>query len=448
MRNSNSKPNSKYFSKLMNDINELHQEASKLRKEGEFTKALALYDKLWPETLDQYDGAGLLNCLRKLQQYDRAVPFATELIKKYPDFEWAKNEVIWTLVSGKLNNLSENCSLYDVIEVANEIMKLGPSELAQKLTVFKVLKAAKKAGNWECVSNWSNKINPDNLNTTPMTDAKGREGWCDQSLWYNYKAKCLIEMGKPEDVLLFIDKIIEKYRKQNKFFSRFKAQALYKLGKLNESAECYEFLCSNKSVDWWLLHEYSRVVRDKGDFDQALKLMYRAAKSNRKLELMVSLFQEIGLLCMQKGKNEVARTHITLSSLIRDQQEWSVLDINSNTILELNSKIGNTDAPKTIKQALEYCNEEWDSVLGLRTDKKIPQDRKPRRGLRGKVLLGKPERSFCFIHSEKNESFFCSKSDLPEGINDRETVGFSAISSFDKKKNKESWKAVNVFRNS
>jgi hypothetical protein len=42
------------------------------------------------------------------------------------------------------------------------------------------------------------------------------------------------------------------------------------------------------------------------------------------------------------------------------------------------------------------------------------------------------------------QSFFCYKSDLPPDITDGNEVTFDAIPSFDKKKNKESWKASNI----
>ncbi len=133
----------------MNDIEELHQEANKLRQEKKFAEALYLYEKIWPVTGDQYDGAGLLCCLRKLRKYDKAISLAIELTEKFPDFQWGKNEAIWTLISGRLNRLDDNASLGEVLEIASDIMQLNPEDLASKISVFKVLKAAKAEGKWD-----------------------------------------------------------------------------------------------------------------------------------------------------------------------------------------------------------------------------------------------------------------------------------------------------------
>jgi hypothetical protein len=62
----------------------------------------------------------------------------------------------------------------------------------------------------------------------------------------------------------------------------------------------------------------------------------------------------------------------------------------------------------------------------------------------GKISLGRDDRPYCFINTDDGQSFFCSKSLLPSNIMDGDEVCFDANPSFDKKKNKESWKASNI----
>lgn len=82
-----------------------YNEANKLRQEKKYDEALPFYEELWNKTGDQYDGAGLLSCLRKLKQYDKAIPLADKIVNKFSDFQWAKNEAIWTYIEGRLNKL-------------------------------------------------------------------------------------------------------------------------------------------------------------------------------------------------------------------------------------------------------------------------------------------------------------------------------------------------------
>jgi len=171
----------------MADLKEQKQKANELRKVGNFEEALISYRNLWKETGDRFDGAGLLHCLRKLELFDEAIVLADELIVKYPDFDWCRNEVIWTYIQGKLDKINEEEPLERVVEIAKRIMSLDPDGLAAKLTVFKVLKSAKASNDWEAISEWVVQIDPNSLSTEPMTDSSGRKGWSDQSLWYNYR---------------------------------------------------------------------------------------------------------------------------------------------------------------------------------------------------------------------------------------------------------------------
>lgn len=119
-----------------------------------------------------------------------------------------------------------------------------------------------------------------------------------------------------------------------------------------------------------------------------------------------------------------------------------------DTVNNLSEMIGIDNEPSSLKEALNICRSEWSKLLGKESDLKtsLYKRRKVRSGLIGKVSLGQSDRPFCFIIAEDKQSFFCYKSDLPLDIVDGDEVTFDALPSFDRKKNKESWKASNVRR--
>ncbi len=430
----------------MVNLAEQKQKANQLRKTGAFEEALQLYRSLWEGEGDKFDGAGLLHCLRKLGLFDEAVVFANELIDKYPDFDWCRREVIWTLISGQLNKLAETEPFEKVLQTAQGIMDLNPDDLAKKKVVFKVLKSAKSSNHWKIVNKWVVNIDPASLSTKPMTDSLGREGWCDQSLWYNYRINGLIEQGDPKEAIVLVDEILERFPKQRKFFLRLKALANHFLGNFPESEKIYQELCNRHKPDWWLLHEYAKVVRDMGRKEDALKLMYQAATSNPKLESMVSLFADIGMLCKTLELYSDARTHLALCEYIRIEKGWHVPESITDTIDELNRAIGNNDKSPSLKEALIICRIVWTKLLGKdNKPKELSHTKyKVKKGLAGVVNLRSSDRPYCFINSEGDQSFFCFKYDLPADTKDGSEVIFDAIPSFDKKKNKESWRASNV----
>jgi tetratricopeptide (TPR) repeat protein len=430
----------------MTDLAEQKQKANDFRKAKNFEEAILLYRDLWKETGDKFDGAGLLHCLRKLELFDEALIFASELIGKYPDFDWCRNEVIWTYIQGMLDKFDEEEPLEKVVEIAKRIMGLNPNGLAVKMTVFKVLKSAKSSNRWDTVNEWVVKIDPGSLSAKPMTDDSGREGWSDQSLWYNYRINGLIEKVDAKEAINTVDEILERFPKQRKFFLRLKALANHLLGNLSESEKIYQNLCSGYKPDWWMLYEYAKVVRDIGRRENGLKLMYQAASGHSKLESMVSLFVDIGMLCKELGKYEEARAHLVLCKYVRNEKGWTVPGPIINTVDDLNNIIGNNKEPSSLKEALSICRSEWSRLLGKEKDLKnlSCNNRKVKKRLVGKVSLGQSDRPFCFIIAKNEQSFFCYKSDLPPDITDGNEVTFDAIPSFDKKKNKESWKASNI----
>ncbi len=429
----------------MSSLKEQKQKANELRKAGDLKEGLVLYRSLWKETGDKFDGAGLLHCLRKLELFDEATVLADNLITKYPDFEWCRNEVVWAYIQGVLNKLGEEEPLEKVIKIANKIMNLNATGLAAKLTVFKVLRSAKSSKHWEVVNKWVTKIAPKSLSTKPMIDDSGREGWSDQSLWYNYRINGIIEEGDAKEAINTVDEILERFPKQRKFFLRLKAVANYLLGNFSESEKIYRNLCSGYKPDWWMLHEYAKVVRDIGRGEDALKLMYQAAIGRSKLEPMVSLFVAIGMLCKDLGKYKEARAHLVLCQNVRNEKGWTVPESIIKNVTELNNLIGDDNTPTCLKESLNICRNEWSKLLGKENESKYLSDkkRKVKKGLIGKISLGRSDRPFCFIIKDE-QSFFCYKQDLPPEITDGDEVHFDAIPSFDKKKNKESWKASNM----
>ena len=430
----------------MSDITEQKYEANQLRKNKKYKEALPLYRNLWEETEDKFNGTGFLQCLRKLKIFDQAIIFANELIVKYPDFEWCRYEVIWTYIQGILAKLGKEEPLRKIVEVANMIMRFNPKGLAAKLIVFKVLKSAKSSDNWGLINEWVIKLDPATLSDNPMKDISGREGWSDRALWYNYRIKGLIKQKNPKEAIKIIDEILDQFPKQRKFFLRLKALANFRLGDLSESEKIYHNLCNVHKPEWWILHEYAKVVRDIGRKEESLKLMYQAANSNSKLGPMVSLFQDIGNLCWEMRKNEEARAHLLLCKYIRNEKGWTVSEDIIKNIDNLNEAIGNNKEPSSLKAALNICRSEWVDFLGEKgmQNKLTGKKRKIKRGLIGKVSSLRDDRPFCFIITEDGKSYFCSKSALPPNTENSNTITFDAVPSFDKKKSRESWKALNI----
>src|SRR5919106_6225796 len=97
---------------------EVSQRATKLRKNGKLGEALPLYRELVKDDADSYSAAGLLHCLRKLPLFNEALSLCTPLSQKHIALDWYRNEVIWTLIQGKLSVIDSALPLLEAVAVA------------------------------------------------------------------------------------------------------------------------------------------------------------------------------------------------------------------------------------------------------------------------------------------------------------------------------------------
>jgi tetratricopeptide (TPR) repeat protein len=419
---------------------DLKKSAKELRQAKKDPEALEIYRSLWNLSKDVFNGAGLLHCLRKMDLYEEAIKIAEELEPQCNSLDWCRNEVIWVYTSGILRKLNDEANLSQVLPIASKIMALRPDGLAAKLVVFKVLKIAKKENNWNIINEWVMKLDPTSLSVDPIKDEKDRDGWCDQSCWYNFRIQGLIEMNQHDQAITLVDEIANKYSREKKYFLRLKAVALHKSNKNDESEKIYEDLCRHPKADWWLLQEYASVLQDIDKCDLSLLIYCRAAQTANKPEMMVKMVADIGFLYKKLSRNKESYLHFLAAKFIREDNGWKIPHELESAISELSVEFTVDQFPADSKSALRQCREIWQKETGKIND----QSAKPKRQLNGIVLLGNPEKPFCFIQVANAESVFCYKNNLPPGILDKMMVIFDAIPSFDKKKNRETYRAMNI----
>ena len=413
---------------------EIQAKAKELRKSGDIKNALPIYKDLWESDHDKYDGAGLAFCLRKLKKYDESLPLSLELYEKFPDFEWARIEYLWSLIMGELYQLNEDAVLNEYIEAANKILELKPDEIALKMTAFKVAKAAKKVGDWNAVLEWLSKVTPAMITGYKDEDS----GWTDAELWYYYMANALLNTNREQEAIELINKNEQNIKRQKKFFDRIKAKAFGQIEKFQEAEAIYQELCKPAKIDWWLVHEHATVLTILKQHDAALKKYILAASMPpHKHEMKVSLYNDIAGAYELAGNKKNALLHYRLVKLVRDKNGWSTNQTISEKIQTFEKDLQVTISDDSL---LKECQSVWKMELGVTTQ---PQYQKEK-GLRGKVIIKDDSKPFCFIQTKDQKSFFCSKSDLPPGVKSGEIVSFDIVESFNKKKNEKSFKAINV----
>ena len=422
----------------MPDYSDKSVEANQLRKSGDFKAATKIYQELWGLEENKFTAAGLLHCLRKQQKFDEALELSTVAFQKFPDFDWCRNECIWTNISAKLYNLPENIDTLSVVNITNSILEMKPEIIPYNFAVFKVIKTAKKNRDWLIMNDWLIKIDSEKLKNE--SEIKGN--WTDKELWFYYKAVGLIAIGDFEEGVEFINRVKDQFRSKSKFFDRLSAKAQIAQQNFESGEKIYEKLTRNDRVDWWILHEYGKLLIKNDKSIAGFKMLLRAAAAPGPLINKISLISDLAQEFEKQNKTEEALYHFQLVKLIREENGWFVSDELIKRTENLKEDSENIVLPKRLKDILKLCKNTW-RELGIIKEPNNSRKILNSKMLNGFVKLGDSTKPFCFIKSGK-ESFFCSKSELPKPISDGQLVKFQLIQAFDKKKNKDSVKATNI----
>jgi tetratricopeptide (TPR) repeat protein len=419
------------------------EQANTFRKQGLLEDALPIYKKLWTSpTKDKFDAAGYLHCLRKLKISEEAMELAIECEKLYTNFTWCRIEIIWTYI-GSLKQQKENASLASVLPLAIKIMNLSPDDLQKNITVLFVLKKSKQFNKLDIACQWIDRINPDTLDKVPVTLEKGSTAWSNYLIWHHHKVRCLIYQKEYQKAIDIVGNIIVEANQVSKYFRCLEAHAFEKSGQINMASQILKDLCQNKKLDWWILHQYANLLKNSDKKELSLVKMYHAASIAYKIESIVTLLHDISLLCKELNRMEESYYHIMLHKLIREKKGWLVKEDVNQLINEVGSTL-NITASLEYREVLMKCKSFWgNSVQDKMQSIKVNDKRKRKNLLKGHLTQVKENNPFCFIKTSET-SYFCYKSDITGETNEGQKVQFDAIPSFDRKKNKESWKAVNI----
>ncbi|WP_291870403.1 hypothetical protein, partial [Maribacter sp.] len=325
-----------------------------------------------------------------------------------------------------------------VVNITNSILVMKPEIIAYNFVVFKVVKTAKKNRDWVIMNNWLVKIDSEKL----KNDSEVKGNWTDKELWFYYKAVGLIAVGDFEKGLGFINNVKGEFRSKSKFFDRLSAKAQIAQQNLESGEKIYEKLTRNDRVDWWILHEYGKLLIKNDKAIEGFKMLVRAAIAPGPLVNKISLIYDLAEEFEKQNKLKETLFHLLLVKLIREENRWFVSDQLKKRTDKLKETIEHVNVSNKVKDIFKACKDIWRDLgvgKGVNNSRKIMNSKI----LNGFVKLGDPTKPFCFIKSGK-ESFFCSKSELPKSINEGQRINFQLIKAFDKKKNKESVKATNI----
>ena len=426
-----------------------------LKKEKRYSDALSYFKEnkvsFSKEQLSNnaYIVSDIISCLRYTNQFDAGFQFLKIYDIKIDD---SQNERILTaygwLLWSKYKSENENSSNsddetqffdededdfqeqnfhYDKNELIERIETLIPillglnSDFSKTLVsnLFSiVLKSEKKkpAPNWKLVNDFCSQIDPTLLSTdcsTIQVERKGRtqdmELASDFENWYAYKSKALMKLGEWQECFDTSKEALEKienfHYSNDVWFSRRVALSKKNLGNTEDTIEELETILKRKR-EWFIQKELAELYFEKDDLDTAFKMAIDAINNFGPLEFKVDLLFLIAKILNKQGKSDLAFKHLSLSKLVRQDEEWKVPQKLFDELKQFDQSEIPLSELKNLKSELKKY---WNGFNKNNQRQKTPKHRNNSDKLQGEItkLLHDNERGKDgFIKSDNNEFYF------------------------------------------
>jgi len=460
---------------------EFSQSIAKLNKEKKFGDSLKYFkDNKVQFTSEQivsndYLIFAMLTALRQTGNFDNAFKF----LKLYKiTIDENTKEIILTAYGWLLyskfkaeNQLNENYQIESEIIDDEEIetatnYHYNKTEIIQKIESFlplilnvnneyaysvvsnlftSVIKAEKKKPkvNWKLVSEICDLIPPDQLHTDCRTieveikgQRKSKELASDKENWYAYKSKALMKLGLFQECYELSKKAIETFQKfhysNDVWFARRVAISKKQLGDPESAISELQQILKRKR-EWFIEKELAELYKEKGDIKNAFKLAIEAINNFGDLEYKVDLLFLLGELLKAKGQDDLAFKHLSLSRLIRIDEEWN----NPPKLSSALGQFGKENIPVEKLQELQNeLRKYWNSFKPQQNDTRQNTDQ----CLLGKIdkILNDNEKGINgFIKYDGNKSVYFAVSSnykIKEVLKIGTEVKFKILSATEEKK--------------
>lgn len=432
---------------MNDDYQYLKNQAEALRKQGQATQAIPLYEKLWQEQGDEPDkwiGWGYAHCLRKIGQSSEALEVCRDVYKIDPTFSRNNNLYGWCVYDIGIKQSENGFDQEKFDRAANAIVKITRQDQFSpyELTIFRYISHLRKMQSvrWYLVLEWTNRLNSELLSTEPniYSDDSGKQIVSASPLekYYAHKGKALEQLGRYEECLMVSSEAIDKFDTLHDgneiWFARRLALSKKNLGHLTEALEDLRNLVTRKP-DWFIHLDIAHIQYELGHTEDALVSASTAALASVPLALKSGVYKLLAQIMEDLGKTELSQEHLKLVALIREDQGWKQDPDIEAGLERLHVDTNDSESAKQIERLLQAV---WEEEKFYRHERQF--------GIVAKIL---EHGGAGFIEDNNGDSHYFDIRDvvgdrfhIKQGIH----VHFYVVDSFDNVKNRKSTKAIRI----
>jgi len=418
------------------------QQADELRKQGKYIEAIPLYRELIKTSTSSYPTRWLVNCLRKSGDTDAAFQVGQEALKKFPNDQYLRSEMAWVIYDRDIKPGREANDFGRVVNASRRALQMDPqNKLLTSTTCQAVIKTGKKTNNpdWKTIAEFADKIDPASLSTEKRKNNDGKQYLSEREDWYVNAAHAHLKCGDfdraeeiaKEGLLLFKDEI---------FLIRTIAHAQFQSGDVQNALETMRPLLNHPRTGWYIRSELAEMEIKQGNLAEAYRLLCQALLTKQDDKFKVNDLETFASLANRMEKLTEANTALAFAIAIRTGAGWSLPESLKAAQRECklafqNAGIGQPEPAEDLKVLAKKCYSIWNEGALEGVERQ-----------RGKVTQVRPDRKYAFIQPlDGREGVIVFMRDLPRDCAvDGIVVEYSLEKSFDIKKNRDSFKAVQV----
>ncbi|MGN0186722.1 MAG: DUF7017 domain-containing protein [Paludibacteraceae bacterium] len=251
---------------------------------------------------------------------------------------------------------------------------------------------------------------------------------------YMAYGKCMLDMGTQADSETTI-KLFDKWSNEHKnyiYLPFYEAKLMFKIGQKDEFFRLMKQFALRKSGEFWVWD----LLGDYFDDDNIrLKFYAKALICPAKQEMTVKVREKTALLLNKLGYTAEAQTELRIVAKIRERNHWHIDKALAQMLSDSKNAPANNN---TWFEQLSNGVEEL--VFGKKLSSNNQQ--KEKKKFSGKITIAKG--GYGFVQHESQTIFVAQTLIQGKTIANNDIVQGECVAAVDKKKNKESLKAINI----
>ena len=264
--------------------------------------------------------------LYKAKRYDESYELYTRLYERIPFDNSARYSYAWAIYQSKVkhyqsrNELLESAGLITTLTHQNDLNRV--QLCVYTMSVFKVYKLLYEEEDYETLSRWLDKINPDLLDEVRHTSSE-RMYPSNREQYYIYASKTYLELGEYARCINASRRALDTLtRFTNDSAMWFQWRIAKSLRHLEDYRGALKYLKEVIKIkdDWYVLKEIAENYYFLEDYDKSLKFAVRAALDGGPMDMKFNLYTLLYDL-LENSHPDYAAKHQELIDLIRSDDD-------------------------------------------------------------------------------------------------------------------------------